>query len=100
MIEFDSVIDLVCQGSDRQLDESVKPRLQALKDRDDIKDELLGIIDDCAYAGLASDFTMQTLHVLWLQVGGSEEELRERNKLLDNPAKIEELRPRFKWQTR
>lgn len=96
------MIDHLCTGSDRMLDDCVKPRLQALKGRplEDVKDELLGIIDDCVYAALTSDFVVQVLHILWLNCGGSEQELQERNALLRDDSKIEELRPRFKWQTR
>ena len=98
----DEMIDLLCQGSDRQIDDCVKPRLQALKGRanEDVKDELLGIIDDCVYAALTSDFTITAMNIMWENCGGTKQELQERNRLLDDDAMIEELRPRFKWQTR
>lgn len=96
----EEAIDLLCGMSDRALDDKAKPRLKALKGRtdEDVKDELLGIIDDCVYAAWCSDFEIQVLHTLWLQAGGTEQELQERNALLRDKAKVEELRPRFKWQ--
>ncbi len=94
----DEMIDALCQASDEQLDASVNPRLQSLKARanDDMKDELLGIIDDCCYASLTSDFTISLMRIIWMNCGGTEQELQERNL---NSEMIEELRPRFKWQT-
>lgn len=77
---MDELIDLLCTGSDRQIDPCIFPRLQALKGKPDgdIKDELLAILDDCAYGSLASDFVMHVLHVMWLNAGGTEGELRAR----------------------
>ena len=76
----DEMFNMICQMSDQQVDENVKRRLQKLIGRPntDIKDELLGLIDDIAFYAWTSNFEIQALHVIWLNIGGSEEELSKR----------------------
>jgi len=71
----DKLIDVLCEGPDVQIDESVKQRLRTLKaqSNEDIIEQLLAIIDDCVYCSLTSDFTLRALHAMWLQCGGKEE---------------------------
>ena len=69
----DEFIDLLCQGSDNQIDACLKPRLQALKGRVDsgVKNEVHGIIADCVNGSLCSGFTLTILQtVMWTQMCG------------------------------
>jgi hypothetical protein len=102
--ERDGMIDVLCSMSDRQVDSIVKPRLQAIKGRpnSEVLDEFMGIIDDCVYSALTSDFEIRVMHVMWLNMGGTEESLTTRNQLLGK-ATLEQkvdLQNRFKWKCR
>ena len=94
----EKIIEMLCISSDRALDDRIKPRLRALVGRDDIKDELMGIIDDCVFAGLTSDLVISILHRLWQDEGGTIEELKKRNDLLREGELSEEMKKKFKWQ--
>lgn len=63
---MDSLIDKLCEGSDRQLDDKVKSRLRELKGKPpkEIKDELIKLRDECVYASLCSDFVIQVFTVM------------------------------------
>lgn len=67
-------IDLLCEGSDRVLDESLKPRFQSLKNRaldDGLKSDVLSIIADCVNHSLCSGFVLTVLQtVVWVQMCG------------------------------
>jgi hypothetical protein len=86
--------------SDRQVDPAVKTRLATLRGRAnaDIKDELLGLIDDIVYCSWTSDFEIMVLETIWFGVGGSKEELSERNAQMNDPATRKALKERFKWK--
>lgn len=90
----DEAFDLIAGMSDRQVDPQVKTRLKAMmgQPNEEIKDELLGLIDDIAFYAWTSDFEIRVLHTIWLNVGGTEEELRNRDVSMteDNKAK-------YKW---
>lgn len=60
------LIDSLCTGSDRQIDEELKPRLQALKGREDdgVKEEVLQIIGDCVNYSLCSGFVLTVLQAV------------------------------------
>ncbi len=79
-ISFGDLIDVLIQAPDRQLDDKLKPRLTALKNRPlpEIKDELLGIIDDCVFGSLTSGMVIRLLHNFWIHCGGTEKELQQR----------------------
>ena len=100
----DELIEKLCKGSDRQIDDSLKPRLKALQGRpneEGVQCELLGIIDDCVYAALASGFTIKVLHVMLMNIGYTEGKLADRNKLLSTDLTENEkhvLQDRFKWE--
>lgn len=81
-MDRDEIFKMLCQLSDRQFDSSLKPRVLALVGRpnEDIKDELLQIIDDCINGALCSDFEIKVLNVVWLCCGGTDEELLNRNR--------------------
>lgn len=59
----DELIEKLCKLSDRQLDETLKPRLLALKGRkdDEVKSEVLSIIADCINYALCSGFVLTVL---------------------------------------
>lgn len=54
----DEIFGTLCELSDRQCDPHVKDRLKTFigRSNDDVKDELLGLIDDCVYAAWTSNF--------------------------------------------
>jgi hypothetical protein len=80
--DFDELLETFTHAPESQLDPSVIPRIKDLigKPAKDIKDPLLKIIDDCVRYSLASSFTITTLHVVWLNCGGTEQELKERKR--------------------
>lgn len=98
----DKVFGIFCKLSDQQCDPVVKGRLQKMVGRPnvEIKDELLGIIDDAVYSSLTSGFEIAALRYIWDTIGGSAQELAERNQMLNtkDPAEQKELQRRFKWQ--
>ena len=96
----DEMFDMISGMSDRQVDPAVKTRLATLRGRAnaDIKDELLGLIDDIVYCSWTSDFEIMVLETIWFGVGGSKEELSERNAQMNDPATRKALKERFKWK--
>ena len=67
---MNELIDQLCTGSDRQLDESLKPRLQALKTSDDVLGDLRGICGDIINGSLASGFVLVVLQRIYVAQGG------------------------------
>ncbi len=67
------LVDGLCKGSDRQIDASCKPRLQALltTPMPARRIKLLEILDDCVYASLSSDFVVRVLNILYEDMGGN-----------------------------
>ena len=98
--ERDKMIGILCSISDQQFDAAAKKRLSAMIGRpnEDIKDELLGLIDDCVYYSWSGGFEITTLRIIWEEIGGSPEELQARNRALNDPNKREELKTKYKWQ--
>lgn len=98
----DEMFDILCRLSDRQCDPIVKKRIKTLMGRpnEEIKDELLGIIDDAVYSSLTSNFEIMAMNHIWQAIGGTAQELAARNALLDteDPSERKELQERFKWQ--
>lgn len=94
----DEMFNILSGMSDRQVDPAAKARLKTLIGRPnaEIKDELLGLIDDIVYCAWTSDFEIRVLETIWFNIGGSPEELAQRNAQLDE--KKEEFKNRFKWQ--
>lgn len=95
----DEMFNILCQLSDRQCDPHVKARLKTFIGRpnEEIKDELLGLIDDSVYCAWTSDFEIKVMDTIWMGIGGSDQELKERNAKLNDPAMKEEFKQRFKW---
>lgn len=93
--ERDKMFDLIAGMSDRQVDPQAKTRLKALMGRpnEEIKWELLGLIDDIAFYAWTSGFEIRVLHTIWLNVGGTEEELKNRDVSM-----TEENKAKYKWQ--
>lgn len=100
----DELIEKLCEGSDRQIDDSIKPRLKALQGRpneEEVQCELLGIIDDCVYTALASGFTIRVLHMMLMNIGYTESKLAARNKIFSTDLTKSEknaLQDKFKWE--
>lgn len=80
MSKRDEILLKLCQAPPSQIDPAMARQLLDLvrAETSVVKDKLLPIIDKCAFYGLASDFVMRLLHTLWLQCGGTAEELRTR----------------------
>lgn len=91
----DKMFDILCQMSDRQVDPKAKERIKALMGRpnEEIKDELLGLIDDIVYCSWTSSFEIKVLETIWMGCGGTKEELHNRS-VADTP----ENRAKYKWQ--
>lgn len=58
---------MMAAAPDGQLDATIAAKFRAFadEDRDPTAAELKSILDECAFAALASDFTMLTLSILW-----------------------------------
>ena len=91
----DEMFNILCEMSDRQVDRKVKDRLKAFLGRpnEEIKDELLGLVDDIVFYSWTSDFEIKVLEQIWCGCGGSMQELHSR-KVEDTP----ENRAKYKWQ--
>lgn len=78
----DDLLDGLLKAPESQMDPAVKPKLEELRglSKDDAKPVVLKILDEIVYASLASDFVVTALHVIWLRCGGSEAELRDRQR--------------------
>lgn len=73
MNKFSNILEALSTAPDTSIDKAVTPRLKALSEKDEVKsDELLDILDDCAYASLASGFAMQAMNVVWKQMVDAE----------------------------
>lgn len=96
-IEFrDKTFELMLNISDAGFDALAKQRLKTFMGRpnEEIKDELLGLIDDIVYYAWSSSFELMVLDQVWKEIGGSQKELEERNKTnLDTP----ENKLKYKW---
>jgi hypothetical protein len=99
VVARDEMFNILCQMSDRQVDQQVKDRLKTFMGRPnaEIKDELLGLIDDSVYCAWTSDFEIRVMDTIWMGIGGSDQELKERNAKLNDPSMKEEFKQRFKW---
>lgn len=91
----DETFRTLCKISDQNCDQHVKRRLTAMIGRShtDIKDELLGLLDDAACYAWTSDFEMMVMDAVWRSIGGTEAELNSRNTE-DTP----ENRAKYKWE--
>lgn len=89
---FDEIIDKLCKSSDSQLDATVFPALQRCKGNPpDRKQQLLDILDCCAYSSLASSFMMKMIHILYEESGGSLIERFNREKVFDNHDEVKQV---------
>lgn len=96
----DDLFFTICQMSHNSVDPQVKKRIEEMVGRsnEDVKDELLGLIDDIAYYALTTGVVQTSLDIIWKQIGGSDQELAERNALLDDESNVELLKPKYKWR--
>jgi hypothetical protein len=53
------------RAPESQLDPTICARIAALPDGPEARAMLKTILDDCAYAALASDFVMMALDIVW-----------------------------------
>ena len=67
MNEIDSLLMLLGEAPDTQLEESMAHRCQDLVGQPaiNIAIQMKKILDECAHASLASDFTMMTMDHVW-----------------------------------
>lgn len=95
MGNFDAIFNCLLSMSNSQIDEKAKRRIEKLLGRsnEDIKDELLGLIDDMVFFSLASNIVIISLDYVWKSCGGTKEELRTRS-VADTP----ENREKYKWE--
>jgi hypothetical protein len=71
--KWKELFTILSEAPDSQIDPSVTPRLKALAESDDVaSDDLLKILDDCAYASLASGFAMAAMDIVWQDMLASE----------------------------
>jgi hypothetical protein len=65
--QIDHILAELSQAPDTQIDHTITPRLYALigKPISEIESGLHEILDDCAYAALASDFAMVAMDAVW-----------------------------------
>lgn len=99
------MIDLLCSMPNDQVNDSLKPRLQALKKEthSEILDELLGIIEDCKHTKLLDTFEDVILNAMWKEISGWEpdgKEWKEREKTLKNltTEQFQKLKLKYKWE--
>ena len=56
-------------GPHAQIDETICARLKALADSETMQaSDMKQILDDCAFASLASDFAMVAMNIAWQQL--------------------------------
>ncbi len=66
MNKYQEILHMLSLAPDTQIDGSAAAKLKAMADSDNPKaDELHEILDECAYAALASDFAMVAMHRVW-----------------------------------
>ncbi len=63
-MDLSGISNHIADAPRSQLDDSVRPKLRAVKTADDLK----AVLDECAYASLASDFVMSALDTIWRQM--------------------------------
>lgn len=70
MNQFKSLLAMFGDAPDTQLDksQSVKFKKMAEYDTNPTPDEIKEILDECAYASLASGFAMVAMNTLWEQL--------------------------------
>ena len=75
MNTFKDLLEHLGQAPDGQLDKSqaLKFEEMASRDTDPKSEEVKQILDDCAYAALASDFAMLAIDSLWRMLKEVEE---------------------------
>lgn len=66
MHKFSGVYETLADAPDTQIDTQFKQRFLELAEKEDFNPiDLLQILDECAFASLASDFAMQAMHFLF-----------------------------------
>jgi hypothetical protein len=90
----DDMLNVMCEMSDRQVDPKAKERMKLMLGRSnaDIKDELLGLLDDIAFYAWTSDFEIRVLERIWFGCGGTQEEIQARDTSM-----TAENKAKYKW---
>lgn len=72
----DELFLILTQLSDAQFDPAPKAHLKTLMGRpnEEIRKELLFLLDDCVYGSLCSSFEIAALDAIYHSIGGSEQE--------------------------
>jgi hypothetical protein len=66
MNNFSEILNLLSQAPDTQIDKEITPRLKALAEASTVSSaDMKKILDECAFASLASDFAMNAMHIVW-----------------------------------
>ena len=70
MSQYDNHITTLMEAPDSQLDHQLQPKFEALLGQplNEQTDGLLAILDECAYASLASDFAMASMHCFLMEM--------------------------------
>lgn len=67
MTDLDEILSMLAEAPDSQIDKTITPRIKELvgQQPDIVAVKLKAILDDCAYASLASDFSMMAMDAVW-----------------------------------
>ena len=69
MNKYTNCLAVLASAPESQIDKTITLKLSNLAKDDCVKSEQIKeILDECAYASLASDFAMMALDVLWNQM--------------------------------
>ena len=75
----DEMFEIMIQMSDRQVDPQVKTRLKTFigKPNEEVKDQLIDLINDVVHYALTSDFEIKVMDIIWKEIGGTQEDLEK-----------------------
>jgi hypothetical protein len=69
MNKHTDILKMLSEAPDGHISNSITPKLLALSGQPSVaSDELLAILDECAYASLASEFGMVAMNSVWRQI--------------------------------
>lgn len=63
---FSNILQELSTAPEGQIDSKITTKLKMMSEKDDFDPlEMLSILDECAFAALASDFVMQAMHFVF-----------------------------------
>lgn len=63
---FSNILQELSTAPEGQIDSVITTKLKVMSEKDDFDPhEMLSILDECAFAALASDFAMQAMHFVF-----------------------------------